>query len=85
MFSEDIVSPISSPHQQVSAVLACRDFLKRLTKSRETPRVAPGVRREALALLRHFPPTDRLRPILERSLCGDPKEPHPLTSKFGLY
>jgi len=65
---------ISSCQQQVSSVVAARDFLLRLTQSKETPRVPGEVRREARALLRHYPIASRLRPVLEeglsRSECG---------------
>lgn len=86
MFAEHLTSVISSPERQISAVLASRDFLLRLTKPKETPRVPTEVRREALALLRHFPTTDRLRPVLEASMSApEPREPDPLVEKFGLY
>ena len=59
---------ISTPLQQVTAVVATRDFLLRLIDTKETPRIPREVRREARALLRHFPPADQLRPALERIL-----------------
>ena len=64
---------ISSPRQQVSAVVATRDFLLRLTDHRLTPRVPGDVRGEARALLRHYPLPDRLRPILEQALLPPPR------------
>lgn len=86
MFSNQLTSVISSPEQQVSAVLASRDFLLRLTQAKETPRVPPGIRREALALLRHFPSTERLRPVLEQRLrLEEPSQPDPLVSEYGLH
>lgn len=86
MFANQLNSVISSPEQQVSAVLASRDFLLRLTRAKETPRVPPGIRREALALLRHFPATERLRPVLERCLeVEEPKQPDPLVVEYGLH
>lgn len=85
MFAEHLVSVISSPQQQVSAVLASRDFLLRLTQGHATPRVPREVRREALALLRHFPPPERIRSVLEEGL-KDQREPStdPLTERYGL-
>jgi hypothetical protein len=59
---------ISSTTQRVAAVVATRDFLLRLTSSKETPRIPREVRREARALLRHFPVAEELRPILEENL-----------------
>lgn len=60
--------PISSPIQQVAAVVATRDFLLRLSDPHATRRVPGEVRKEARALLRHFPPADRLRPLLQEAL-----------------
>ena len=59
---------ISSPSQQVSAVVATRDFLLRLIDTKETPRIPREVRREARALLRHYPIAEQLRPVLEKGL-----------------
>jgi hypothetical protein len=59
---------ISSTTQRVAAVVATRDFLLRLTNAKVTPRIPREVRREAKALLRHFPIADQLRPILEENL-----------------
>ena len=59
---------ISSTAQQVSAVVATRDFLLRLMDTKETPRIPREVRREARALLRHFPIADELRPVLQEGL-----------------
>lgn len=86
MFAEHLTSINSSPERQIGAVIASRDFLLRLTKPKETPRVPPSIRREALALLRHFPPGDRLRPVLEACVTESaPPEPGPLVEKFGLF
>lgn len=63
-----VLVEISSPTQQVSAVVATRDFLLRLTQPQATPRVPGEVRREARALLRHYPPAERLRPVLQDGL-----------------
>lgn len=60
--------PISSPIQQVAAVVATRDFLLRLSDPRATRRVPGEVRKEARALLRHFPIAETLRPILREGL-----------------
>ncbi len=60
--------PISSPKQQVAAVVATRDFLLRLTQPSETHRVPGEVRKEARALLRHYPLADLLRPLLQEGL-----------------
>ena len=62
---------ISSPSQQVSAVVATRDFLLRLVDTKETPRIPREVRREARALLRHYPLPETLRPVLERGLNSE--------------
>lgn len=51
--------------QQVSAVLNARELLVRLSDSRLTPRVPREIRSEARALLRNFPISQRLRPVLE--------------------
>jgi hypothetical protein len=56
---------ISSPIQQVNAIVATRDFLLRLTSPAQTRRVPGEIRREARALLRHYPVAERLRPLLE--------------------
>ncbi len=48
-------NPRSSPEQQVSALVAARDLLMRLCDPGQTPRVPGSVRREARALLRHYP------------------------------
>lgn len=60
--------PISTPAQQVAAVVATRDFLLRLTQPSETHRVPGEVRKEARALLRHYPMADVLRPLLQNGL-----------------
>jgi hypothetical protein len=60
--------PISSPMQQVAAVVATRDFLLRLTQPSETHRVPGEVRKEARALLRHYPVADVLKPLLQKGL-----------------
>jgi hypothetical protein len=60
--------PISTPMQQVAAVVATRDFLLRLTQPSETHRVPGEVRKEARALLRHYPAADVLRPLLAKGL-----------------
>lgn len=60
--------PISRRAQQVSAVVAARNFLLRLTDPALTPRVSGDVRGEARALLRHYPPPAVLRPLLEAGL-----------------
>ena len=62
---------ISSPSQQVSAVVATRDFLLRLINTKETPRIPREVRREARALLRHYPIAEHLRPVLEEGLNSE--------------
>lgn len=60
--------PISSPLQQVAAVVGTRDFLLRLSDPQATRRVPGEVRKEARALLRHFPVAETLRPILRHGL-----------------
>jgi len=59
---------ISTPQQQISSVVATRDFLLRVADHRQTPRVPGDVRGEARALLRHYPLPGTLRPILEQGL-----------------
>ena len=59
-------SRISTRPQQIAAMVATRDFLLRLMNTKETPRIPREVRREARALLRHYPPADQLKPALER-------------------
>jgi hypothetical protein len=86
VFAEHLTSVASSPQRQISAILASRDFLLRLTRPQETPKVPPAVRREALALLRHFPPTERLRPVLERQMgAGDAKPIPAPASELGVH
>jgi hypothetical protein len=68
--------PISSPLQQVAAVVATRDFLLRLSDPHATKRVPGEVRKEARALLRHYPLPERLRPVLEAGL--QERRPDPL-------
>jgi hypothetical protein len=63
--------PISSPLQQVAAVVATRDFLLRLSDPQATKRVPGEVRKEARALLRHFPIAETLRPILREGLGAE--------------
>jgi hypothetical protein len=60
--------PISSPMQQVAAVVATRDFLLRLSDPDATKRVPGEIRKEARALLRHFPIAEKLRPVLQEGL-----------------
>ena len=55
---------ISSSAQRVAAVVATRDFLLRLSSPHATPRIPREVRREARALLRHYPLAGELREIL---------------------
>lgn len=86
MFANQLNSVLSTPQQQISAVLASRDFLLRLTRPKETPRVPPSIRREALALLRHFPPPERLRPVLEQQTePPEPKPSPPLVAELGIH
>lgn len=54
--------------QQVAAVVASRDFLLRLSDPHATKRVPGEVRKEARALLRHFPTAEKLRPLLQEAL-----------------
>ena len=50
--------------QAVAALLETRSFLARLSDPAQTPRVPFPLRREARALLRHYPREERLRPVL---------------------
>lgn len=58
----------SSVDQRVSAIVATRDFLRRISTHLEIKRVPKDVRLEAKALLRHFPPEEELRQVLEEAL-----------------
>lgn len=62
------VARISTKRQRVAAMIATRDFLLRLTQPQETPRVPGEVRKEARSLLRHYPLSEALRPVLEQGL-----------------
>jgi hypothetical protein len=54
--------------QDVAAVLAARDFLWRVSRVDQTPRISRALRVEARALMRRYPPEDRLKRLLERTL-----------------
>lgn len=54
---------ISSPRQKISSLIATRDLLWRLTSPRMTPPIGQ-LRGEVRALLRHYPPSEELRPLL---------------------
>lgn len=69
--------PISTKRQQIAAIVASRDLLLRLCDHRQTPRVPGEIRKEARALLRHFPVADALRPALEEALADAPPPPPP--------
>lgn len=58
---------VSGATQRIASVVASRDFLLRLSDPKLTPRIPRDVRREAWALLRHFPLADELRSILEEA------------------
>lgn len=53
--------------QAIAALLETRSFLARLSDPAQTPRVPFPLRREARALLRHYPREERLRPVLNGS------------------
>ena len=57
---------ISSPEDQTRSLIGVRDFLRRLTDTKETPRIPREVRREARAIMRHYPPEHELRPLLNK-------------------
>jgi len=57
---------ISSPQQQMAAMIGVRDFLLRLTNTKESPRIPREVRREARTIMRHYPPEHELRPLLDK-------------------
>ena len=57
---------ISQPNQQLEAIVGVRDFLLRLTNTKETPRIPREVRREARAIKRHYPPEHELSPLLNK-------------------
>lgn len=46
---------MTMPNERLRAVDSARDFLSRLLIPRETPRVPRAIRREACAVLRHYP------------------------------
>tara|TARA_Y100000814_G_scaffold278734_1_gene240792 strand:- start:60 stop:224 length:165 start_codon:yes stop_codon:yes gene_type:complete len=50
------------------SLIGVRDFLRRLTDTKETPRIPREVRREARAIMRHYPPEHELRPLLNKLL-----------------
>lgn len=62
--------PISTPMQQVNAVVAARDFFLRMSDPKKMPKIPREVRREARSLLRHYPLGAILKPILEEALAG---------------
>lgn len=68
MPQEPVPSQVSTPLQQISAVIAAREFLARLSAPSAMPRVSREIRGEARALLRHYPAAERLRPVLEAGL-----------------
>ena len=43
------------PHERYLATKRAKDFLQKLADPAQTPRVPAALRREALAILRHFP------------------------------
>lgn len=57
---------ISSPDDQIRSLVGARDFIRRLTDTKETPRIPREVRREARAILRHYPPEHEFRPLLNK-------------------
>ncbi len=59
---------ISRPEDQMRSLVGVRDFLRRLTDTKETPRIPREVRREARAIMRHYPPEHELRPLLNKLL-----------------
>lgn len=65
---------ISSPRQKITSVVAVRDLLWRLSDHRMTPRVPGAIRGEARALLRHYPPSTELRPLLMEAYGVEPDE-----------
>lgn len=58
------------PNRPVDAIVATRGLLVRLTQPQETPRIPRELRREARALLRHYPIAQELRPLLAAALRG---------------
>lgn len=62
---------LSTPRQKVSTLIATRDFLWRLTNPRLITRASRPVRAEARALLRHYPPSEELRPLLMEAYGAD--------------
>ena len=76
--SERFTVPISTPRQQIDALLATRDFLVRMTNPRLMPRVCLDARGEARALLRHYPPREQLEPLLHSALTPSPEPDDPM-------
>lgn len=61
------------PFERYNALKNSRDFLYRLLDPAQTPRVPSHIRREAAALLKHFPAEYQLEEIKEQAkdLLGD--------------
>lgn len=68
--------PPSTPEQGASALISARELLVRLCNAALTPRVPGSVRREARALLRHYPDLIEQRAEVEALLHG-PDRPDP--------
>lgn len=64
---------LSTPDQQIASLVNTRDFLARLTDHRRTPRIPRAIRSEAQALLRHYLPESRLRPLIEGQVRDQPR------------
>lgn len=58
-------NPISSKDQKINAVVSTRDYLLRLTSTKETPRIPLEVRREARTLLRHYPLPAEMKVVMK--------------------
>ncbi len=56
---------ISSTDQKINAVVSTRDYLFRLTSTKETPRIPLEVRREARTLLRHYPLPAEMKSVMK--------------------
>ena len=72
MPQELVRSAVGTKMQQISAVIATREFLARLCTPSATPRLSREIRAEARILLRHYPSSEALRFALESGL-GEPR------------
>lgn len=70
------------PNRIAGAVTSARELLRRLGNPRETPRIPLDIRHEARALLRFFPTTQALHPVLQSSFQ---LQDHPLPKTWPIW